>query len=433
MFPASDALALQRVPAHDPTMRCILPLLLVASLHAAEPRWWKGNLHTHSHWSDGDDYPEMIADWYQQHSYNFLALSDHNILSDHERWIPIAKSKGGQVAFDKYVARFGEQWVEVRGKDEEKEVRLKTLGEFRGLFEKPAQFLMVQSEEVTGRFLTAPIHINVTNIRECLMPVKGTSVVDVMQQTVNAVAEQRKRTGVPMFSHINHPNFGWALTAEELMQLENERFFEVYNGHPMVHNEGDGKRAGTDRIWDILLTERLAELDKPAFFGLATDDSHNYHNEPKKLSHSGRGWVMVRAAKLAVDDLIAAMEAGDFYASSGVTLRDVRCDHDGVALEIETEPGVTYTTEFIGTRKGYDRTSEPVKDDSGASMRTTRQYSADIGKVLATVQGSSASYRVKGDEIYVRARITSSKLKADPYREGEFEQAWTQPLVTGVK
>ncbi|MEQ1861532.1 MAG: hypothetical protein ABMA13_16545 [Chthoniobacteraceae bacterium] len=411
----------------------LLSLLVVASLHAAEPRWWKGNLHTHSHWSDGDDYPEMIAEWYQKNGYHFLALSDHNILSDHERWIPIAKSKGGQVAFDKYLARFGEDWVEVRGKDADKEVRLKTLGEFRTQFEKPGQFLMVQSEEVTGRFLTAPIHINVTNIRECLMPIKGTSVFDVMQKVMNAVAAQRKRTGTPMIPHINHPNFGWALTAEEMMQLENESFFEVYNGHPQVHNEGDETRAGTERMWDILLAERLAVLGKPPFFGLATDDSHNYHNEPKKLSRTGRGWVMVRAKTLAVEDLIAAMEAGDFYASSGVTLSDVRREKSGLAIEIKAEPGVTYTTEFIGTRKGYDRTSQPVLGDNGATLRTTRRYSADIGTVLATVEGASASYRLKGDEIYVRARVVSTKLKADPYREGEFEQAWTQPLVTGVK
>ena len=26
-----------------------------------ETRWWKGNLHTHSLWSDGDDYPETIV------------------------------------------------------------------------------------------------------------------------------------------------------------------------------------------------------------------------------------------------------------------------------------------------------------------------------------------------------------------------------------
>lgn len=415
-------------------MRLLIAVLAFASaLHAAEPRWWKGNLHTHSHWSDGDDYPEMIAEWYAKHGYHFLALSDHNILSDHERWISIAKSKGGQLAFDKYLARFGEDWVEIRTRGGEKEVRLKTLGEFRGQFEKPGEFLMVQSEEISARYLTAPIHVNVTNIRECIMPPKGTSVFDVMQKVMNLVAEQRKRTGVPMIPHINHPNFGWALTAEEMMQLENERFFEVYNGHPLVRNEGDAKHASTERMWDILLAERLAMLGKPAFFGLATDDSHDYHGDPKKLSRTGRGWVMVRAAKLTPESLIAAMEVGDFYASSGVTLREVQLGKKSLAIEIAGEPGVTYTTEFIGTRKGYDRTSTPVTGDDGATLRTTRQYSADIGAVLAKAEGASASYTLKGDEIYVRARVTSSKLKADPYREGEVEMAWTQPLVTGVK
>ena len=46
---------------------------------AEEPplQWFKGNLHTHTLWSDGDDFPEMVADWYRQHDYNFLALTDH--------------------------------------------------------------------------------------------------------------------------------------------------------------------------------------------------------------------------------------------------------------------------------------------------------------------------------------------------------------------
>ncbi|MFT7641077.1 MAG: hypothetical protein ACI9G1_002821, partial [Pirellulaceae bacterium] len=46
----------------------------------AAPRYWKGNIHTHTFWSDGNDFPEMIAEWYRTHDYNFLALSDHNIL-----------------------------------------------------------------------------------------------------------------------------------------------------------------------------------------------------------------------------------------------------------------------------------------------------------------------------------------------------------------
>src|SRR5262249_14831126 len=156
----------------------------------------------HSLWSDGNDYPEMIADWYKGHGYNFLALSDHNTLSDHERWISVAK-KGGELAFGKYLARFGPKWVETRDTSGDNEVRLKMLSELRGQCEEPECFLMIQSEEITGRYRTAPIHINATNIREKIEPQEGKSVVEVMQKTVNAVLEQRQRTGVPMFPHIN--------------------------------------------------------------------------------------------------------------------------------------------------------------------------------------------------------------------------------------
>ena len=74
--------------------------------------------------------------------------------------------------------------------------------------------------------------------------------------------------------HLNHPNFYYAVTAEDLMQVRGEKFFEVYNGHPIVHNSGDEQHASTERIWDIVLTKRLAELDLPVMYGLATDDGH---------------------------------------------------------------------------------------------------------------------------------------------------------------
>src|SRR6201988_657768 len=92
----------------------------------AEKRWFKGNLHTHSLWSDGDDYPEMIVDWYKSHDYQFLALSDHNLIQEGDRWINIKTNKGGQTAFDKYVKCFGDQ-VERRDREGRQEVRLKTL------------------------------------------------------------------------------------------------------------------------------------------------------------------------------------------------------------------------------------------------------------------------------------------------------------------
>jgi hypothetical protein len=40
---------------------------------------------------------------------------------------------------------------------------------------------------------------------------------------------------------------------------------------------------------------------------------------------------------------------------------------------------------------------------------------------------------MRGDEIYVRARVISSKAKVNGSVAEEFEMAWTQPLVHAAK
>lgn len=392
-------------------------------------RWWKGNLHTHTLWSDGDDYPEMVADWYKRNGYHFLALSDHNVLSVGEKWFDLSGTRGRGAALVKYIERFGDEWVATRVRNGKVEVRLRTLDEVRRLLEEPGRFLMIQSEEITAAHDGKPIHVNATNLQEFIPPQSGSSVTDTMQKNVDAVNEQRRRTGLPMFPHINHPNFGWAITAEDLMQLDGEKFFEVYNGHPAVRNYGDGTHAGIERVWDILLTKRLAELHKGVMYGIAVDDSHNYHESHITKANPGRGWVMVRAKRLHAHDIVHAMEDGDFYATSGVTLKDVRFDGRALSIQIRPEKGVTYTTYFIGTRRGYDPTATPVTGESGEPLGVTMRYSEDIGTVLAKVEGVSARYVMRGDEIYVRARVVSSKRKVNPYAEGEMETAWIQPVV----
>lgn len=393
-------------------------------------RWWKGNLHTHTLWSDGDDYPEMVAGWYRDQGYHFLGLSDHNITLEGQKWFTITTNRGGGEALRKYREKFG-SFVEERSWLGTNQVRLKPLAEFRPFLEQSGRFLLIPSEELTDRHLAAPIHINVTNPRDRLSPRGGSSVADAMQRNVDAVLEQRAHTGQPMFPHINHPNFGWGITAEDLMRLRGEPFFEVYNGHPSVHNEGDATHAGMERVWDILLAWRLGEFALPPMYGLAVDDSHNYHQTSTNLSNSGRGWVMVRAPHLTPEHLVHALEAGDFYASSGVSLRDVRRDGNRLRVEIETQPGITYRTRFIGTRRDFDRTNTPARNAAGDLLRLTHRYSDAIGEVLREVDGTSAEYEFVGDELYVRAVVTSSKAKSNAPSPGEFERAWIQPVVPG--
>ena len=402
-------------------------LAMVPLASAAEARWWKGNLHTHSLWSDGDDFPESIADWYKEHGYHFLALSDHNRMLEGEQWVKESQKNHFPEALEKNRRRFGADWLMRRDHHGTNQYRLKTLEEFRGLLEEPGRFLMIPSEEITSGYLSFPVHINATNLRKKISAKGGTNVLDVMQRGVDAVLEQRRQTGQPMFPHINHPNFGWGITAEDLMQVKGERFFEVYNGHPSVHNEGDTTHAGLERMWDILLAWRIGKLDLPLMYGLAVDDSHHYHSHGVGKSNNGRGWVMVRSERLDPASIVLAMEAGEFYSSSGVSLRQIQRMGNTMRIEVEAEPGVTYTIRFIGTRKGFDASRSPVVSAKGEPVRATQRYSDQIGQTFAVVVGNHAEHTARGDELYVRAVVQSSKKIANPYRKGETASAWIQP------
>lgn len=401
------------------------------TLQAAGPlKWYRGNLHTHSLWSDGDDYLESIALWYREHNYDFLGFTDHNVLADKERWIDVEKSKGKQKAFDKLKQKFPDAgWVEERKTDDKLETRLKTFREVADRFNEPGKFLLIQGEEVSDSFQKLPIHMNANNVKELVVPRHGDSVAETIQNNTDALIAQRERTGQPMMIHLNHPNFGYGVTAEDLMRIRGENFFEVYNGHPGVNNSGNKEHASVERIWDIINSFRLSELKMPPLFGLGTDDGHAYHNIPSRASEPGRGWVMVLSEKLTPESLIAAMEAGRFYSSSGVTLDRVTSSTNGLDVAIKADSDVKYTIEFLGTRRGFDSKSEPVLDKEGKEIRATRRYSDDIGKVLARVEGTTASYRFTGDELYVRARVTSSRKHPNPSEVDEFERAWTQPAI----
>jgi hypothetical protein len=391
-------------------------------------QWYKGNMHTHSHWSDGDDYLESIAAWYLEHKYDFLVFTDHNVLANTEKWVPVEKTKGGRVAFDKLLARFPD-WVETRGAGDAQEVRLRRYDEVAARFNRPGEYLLIQGEEISDQHHSHPIHLNASNLVELLKPRGGGSVRETIQNNVDALLAQRERTGQPMIIHLNHPNFGYAVTAEDLAHIVGEKFFEVYNGHPGVNNAGDERRAGTERIWDIVLTLRLTQLDLPVMYGLAVDDGHAYHKIPSRASEPGRGWVWVLSHDLTAASLIEALEAGRFYASSGVKLKRVESSSKSLSLAIDPVPGETYTIEFIGTRDGYDRDSNPVLNPDGKEVATTRRYSDSIGEVLKTVTGTEASYEFQGNEVYVRARITSSADHPNPSHEGDKQQAWVQPVV----
>ena len=394
-------------------------------------RWWKGNTHTHTFWSDGQDYPEMVADWYKDHGYNFLVLSDHNVLSQGLQWVDVDERHTEADIHDKYIKRFGTDWVETRLVDDKKQVRLKPLNEFRHLLEKPNKFMMVQGEELSA---DARVHVNAINSIERIGPKEGKTKAEILQNNINAVLEQEKRTGQQMLPHVNHPNWHWTFTAEDLFPITGEQFFELYNaGGTSCMSIGDENHVSTEKMWDIILAMRLGVLNLPVMYGVGSDDAHTYHKTGPEHSSPGRAWIMVRATHLTPEYIIKAMEAGDFYTSNGLTLKNVKFDGKTLKVKIAAEQGVSYTTRFIGTKKRFDTKTTEHKYKVGEKERVIKKYSDDIGIVLKESKGAKAEYTLTGDELYVRATVISSKPKNNPHFEGELETAWVQPVLLGVK
>lgn len=400
---------------------------------APKSQWYKGNLHTHSLWSDGDDFPEMIVDWYRERGYSFLALSDHNILSEGEKWISLAEveKRGGEQVFPKYQARFPDGWIETQSTSDSAatnsiaKVRLQALSKIQAAFEVPGKFLLIQSEEITDK----GVHINATNIGELIEPQGGASFVDMVRNNLRAVGEQTQRSGRDILPFLNHPNLSdRGLSAEELAWILENRFFEVWNGVEGDGDLGSVKRHNLERMWDITTTLRLTQYQAAPMFGLATDDSHDYHGKQK--AKPGRGWIQVRAESLDTPSILAAMRAGDFYSSTGVELTQLEFDpvQRRLSLQIRPDGDAQFTTRFIGTRRDYDPSTTPRTDpESGEVVPGILDYSSELGQVLATVEGLQAEYQFTGDELYVRAEVTSSKAPEFPTSESPWQKCWTQP------
>ena len=303
----------------------------IPGAQTAESRWFKGNLHAHTINSDGDSPPYDLVAWYKRHGYHFLAITDHNTFTD-------------PAPFDS---------------------------------NPTDNFLLLGAEEVTN---ARTVHVNAIGISRVIEPVREGTVTELLQASIDAVREQG---GVPL---INHPNFLWAFTAAEMKPLKRAALLEIASGHPIVNHAGDGRVPPTEQMWDELLTSGMR------IWGAAVDDSHHFREEfSPERANPGRAWVVARAPALTRAAIIAALDAGEFYASHGPELRDVR--HEGNTLVVEIAPatgGRRYRVVFIG----------------------------DGGRVLATSHENPARYTLTGDDRYVRARIEDSNGL----------RAWTQPL-----
>jgi hypothetical protein len=330
-----------------------------ASIPPGPRGFLKGQLHAHTGQSgDSDTPPEQVAAWYARRGFEFLVLTDHNRITDTP---------------------------------------------------DPPGLLTLPGVEITQNLRTchpppAPGHACLLHVNALLVanappgsasrgaaeavsgvPDPGLDRLDIYARAVGLARD------LGAIAQLNHPNFHFGADAGVLVELSRKGLLlvEIANQAVDSANEGDASHPSTEALWDEALS-RGARI-----FGTATDDAHHYEDAGAarargEIAYVGDlGFIMVRAEQEPAA-IRAAIEAGDFYSSTGVILDRLEVSPESIALDV---------------RGGDETTSIEVIGQQGALLRR--------------VQGSVLRFDPKtAPPGYVRVRV----------RDNAGRHAWTQPV-----
>jgi hypothetical protein len=343
----------------------VLFVTATAAVPQLDLHWYRGNTHTHTVNSDGDTSPDAVVRWYKEHDYQFVFVTDHEYVTDP--------------------------------------------APLNALFGASDRFLVLPGQEIT-QWSADPVHssahVNSLFTKEVIWPMGersctgsgcgATAAATVpLAETFKAnIAAVLAAGGIPQ---INHPNYRWSVRPKDLYDVPDGCLLEIWNGQGHINNLGgtDDKgdtRPSAEGYWDILLSRGKV------IWGVGSDDSHQYGPTAGPLGAApGQAWIVVRAIELSSAAIESAIRKGNFYASTGVTLRDVTANDKELTLVIgdQDSGAVRYITRFIGQN----------------------------GKILAELPGTKPAYQFKSGETYVRAAVVDSNGR----------RAWTQPVFLDAR
>ena len=284
--------------------------------------WYKGNTHTHSEFSNDSLSPiEDLMAWYKENQYSFVVVTDHNYFTELYSLNSLIED-GTNLVDD--------------------------------------SFILVPGEELTAQ----TNHVNGLNISHLLSPSED------IAENFHAII------GANGLAQLNHP-YATQIRVPEIVDsvqgIQAPLFIEIFNSKtdtiflPALPSED---------LWDAVLSTGTK------MWGVAVDDSHTSIDGRYP---PGGGFIYVDADSLDITSIMAAMNEGRFYASSGATINNFLYDRSKYSVETSVMSNIR----FIG--------AESV--------------------ILKEVNSTFAEYEYAGNEQYVRARI-----------ESESGVAWTQPV-----
>jgi hypothetical protein len=289
-------------------------------------RFYKGNLHLHSTRSDGTLTPVEVIAAYRDKGYDFVALTDHFLPESSCR-------KDGDP----------NAWI--------------TVSDTRDL--RTADFTTLLGAEVHGSGMGNGEHWHIVAVG---LP------LDFPKRGEGETGAQLAKRAVDAGAWVGMAHPAWnMLTVDDAKQVADfVHTVEIYNhGCAVEVDRGDG--------W--FLSDALSQLGY-RLTAYASDDAHfQIPDEPDAFG----GWVHVKAESLDPEALLAALKAGDFYASSGPEIDTIESVDD--RLIVECPPAV----QVIATGNGS--TSQRVRGGGISRAEFSLERFRKHGFVRVTVVG----------------------------------------------
>ena len=266
-------------------------------------KFYKANLHCHSNLSDGRLSPEELKEVYKSNGYSILSITDHEGIFDHgylddEDFLTIPgyeREINGQDPF-------AGGWNSVRTchlcfypKDRN---NIKCIC-FDPDFVHP-HFKWMHNPELKD------------NMQYIGKPYKE---LRYDADCINHILAEANKNG--FLVTLNHLEWSYE-QYEQFSKYEGMFATEIYNNASFEYN---------DRYYDMLL--RLGKR----IYCVAADDNHNKAANDSVNFDSCGGWVMIKADELKHENIITALEKGNFYASTGPEIKSLYLENGKICVE----------------------------------------------------------------------------------------------------
>jgi len=345
---------------------------------------YKANLHCHSRHSDGSQFCDATADWYYNHGYQVLSITDHDAYGDQDGGVKSSSFQndklvhdwnGDGITWDTAIYKSG---VETYVRDYCMPAPAWVPRSWQ--LEKPGRFIIINGIEFS---IDRP-HTNAINFPAggVYKPHEGWGFIDRCQANAGLV-------------FINHQG-SWNNRPERLYNhadLKRIDGLEVMNGFTCRDNRQgnnpDGAPGFAEGLWDGCLNAGLQ------LWGFANDDAHN--TDTAHFAGPGSAWNMIWAKNLSRPAVMEALRAGAFYGSCGIIVDKMEVTADAITVS--------------------------------SSNATHIKVVADGGRTVMQVDASKATYTVSGDEKWIRIMLWNDKVCYTGNAKPKYTQrAWLQPI-----